>query len=80
MMQMQSWLLRLNLTLGSTYAVHYPRLSDEEAPDFGRRKQIGHEISMGEEDIILVSHSLGASMLLAYLSENNVGKRIISKN
>jgi uncharacterized protein len=66
----------LRSTLGSTYSVHYPFLSNEEAPDFGRRKQIGHEISVSGEEVILVGHSLGASMLLAYLSENNVVKRI----
>jgi predicted alpha/beta hydrolase family esterase len=66
----------LKLKLGSTYLVHYPLLSEEEAPDFGRRKQIGHEISIGEDDVILVGHSLGASMLLIYLSENKVRKKI----
>jgi predicted alpha/beta hydrolase family esterase len=66
----------LKLKLGSTYLVHYPRLPHEETPDFGRRKQIAHEISLSEDGIILVGHSLGASMLLAYLSENKIGKKI----
>ena len=66
----------LKLNLGSSYSVHYPRLSEEEAPDFGRRKQIGNEISASPEDVILVGHSLGASMLLAFLSENEVKKKV----
>lgn len=62
--------------LDATYRVHYPILPKEETPDLGRRKQIGHEISIAEEGVILVGHSLGASMLLAYLSENTMGKKI----
>jgi predicted alpha/beta hydrolase family esterase len=51
-------------------------LPTEEVPDFGRPKQIGQEISEAAEEIILVGHSLGASMLLKYLSENEVRKSI----
>ena len=66
----------LKSNLGAAYSIHYPRLHDEEVPDYGRRKQIGHEISIGEEEVILVGHSLGASMLLVYLSENKINKKI----
>ena len=66
----------LQEALGSDYIVHYPLLSDESSPDFGRRKQIGKEISLIKGEIILVGHSLGASMLLKYLSENEVKKKI----
>ena len=66
----------LNIKLGSTYLVHYPRLPKEESPDFGRRNQIGYEISVSDDDVVLVGHSLGASMLLTYLSENTIGKKI----
>lgn len=62
--------------LGEAYAVHYPFLPDESAPDFGRKKQIGKEISLIKGKIILVGHSLGASMLLKYLSESRVQKKI----
>jgi uncharacterized protein len=62
--------------LGEAYAVHYPLLSDETAPDFGRKNQIDKEISSIEGDVILVGHSLGASMLLKYLTENEVRKKI----
>lgn len=66
----------LRETLGRVYTVHYPLLSNESSPDFGRGKQIGQEISMIKEEIILVAHSLGASMLLKYLSENEISKNI----
>ena len=66
----------LREALGSDYIVHYPLLSDESFPDFGRCKQIGEEISLIKGEIILVGHSLGASMLLKYLSENEVKKKI----
>jgi predicted alpha/beta hydrolase family esterase len=63
--------------LGKDYQVIYPELrSDEDAPDFGWVKQIGEEIDKMKDDVILVAHSLGASMLLRYLSENKVSKRL----
>jgi uncharacterized protein len=66
----------LQKALGETYVVHYPLLADESAPDFGRKKQIGTEISLIKGEVILVAHSLGASMLLKYLSESQVRKEI----
>lgn len=66
----------LKVALGSAWSVHYPLLPEGEAPDFGRRKQIHREISESEDEVVLVGHSLGASMLLAYLSENKAGKKI----
>ena len=65
--------------LGPAYKVHYPQiLPDETVPDFGRRwlTQIGKDISSAKGEIILAGHSLGASMLLKYLSENKVKKNI----
>jgi hypothetical protein len=66
----------LREALGKAYTVHYPRMSDDSSPDFGRKKQIGNEISLIEGEIILVGHSLGASMLLKYLSESRLQKKI----
>ena len=63
--------------LGDAYAVYYPRMRDESSPDFGRVKQIGEEISLIHGEIILVGHSLGASMLLKYLSESEVTRKIV---
>ena len=66
----------LKEALGESYSIHYPLLLDHPSPDFGRSKQIGKEISLIEGEIILVGHSLGASMLLKYLSENEAKKKI----
>jgi predicted alpha/beta hydrolase family esterase len=66
----------LKSKLGEAYVIHYPQLPKEEVPDFGRRKQIEHEISGSQESVILAAHSLGASMLLIYLSENTITKNI----
>jgi len=66
----------LKAALGSAYSVHYPLLLEEDAPDYGRREQIGREISASADDVILMGHSLGASMLLVYLSENKIAKKI----
>jgi pimeloyl-ACP methyl ester carboxylesterase len=67
----------LRAILGEGYVVHYPLLpNDESAPDFGRKKQNGREISLIKNEIILVGHSLGASMLLKYLSESTLQKNI----
>lgn len=66
----------LRENLGSDYHIHYPRMIDESLPDFGRIKQIHKEIALLEDGLILVGHSLGGSMLLKYLSENTVTKKI----
>jgi predicted alpha/beta hydrolase family esterase len=67
----------LQKTLGEEYAVAYPEMpSDESLPDFGWIQQITSEISKTTGDLIIVAHSLGASMMLKYLSENSVQKKI----
>ena len=67
----------LQSALGSAYDVNYPQMqTDENAPDFGWLKQIGKEIARIKGDVILAGHSLGASLLLKYLSENQVQKKI----
>jgi len=69
----------LRKALGTAYKVHYPKmLPDETDPDFGQRwlKQIDKEISSVKGKVFLTGHSLGASMLLKYLSENKIKKNI----
>jgi predicted alpha/beta hydrolase family esterase len=66
----------LQEVLGESYVIHYPLLPNESEPDFGRKKQIGKEISLIKGEVILVGHSLGASMLLKYLSETEIRKKI----
>jgi predicted alpha/beta hydrolase family esterase len=59
----------LKATLGSRYEVSYPELKDDNAPDLGWPNQIGQAIHAMQGDLILAGHSLGASMILKYLSE-----------
>ena len=67
----------LQALLGEAYHVHYPRLpTHESVPDLGRIKQIGHQISRITDELILVGHSLGASMLLKYVSEAEVPQKL----
>ncbi|MBT1705124.1 alpha/beta hydrolase [Chryseosolibacter indicus] len=64
--------------LGSVYKIHFPHLhSDENLSDFGWLKQISNEIVSIDDDVILVAHSLGASMLLKCLSENQIAEKIL---
>jgi uncharacterized protein len=67
----------LQKALGKKYNINYPEIkSDESASDFGWTQQIGKKISETQNDFILVGHSFGASMILKYLSENYVNKKI----
>jgi len=67
----------LQKMLGSNYKLNYPRLqTDNTVTDFGWPKQIGQEIGKLRDKGILVAHSLGASLLLKYLTENVIVKKI----
>lgn len=63
----------LRQALGASYAISYPELKTEEShSDFGWLKQIGDQLATLSDDALVVAHSLGASMLLKYLSENRL--------
>ncbi|HEY0741534.1 MAG TPA: alpha/beta hydrolase [Chryseosolibacter sp.] len=66
----------LKAELGVNYAIHYPFLSNDGTPDLGRRKQIAQEISKRNDELIIVAHSFGASMLLATFSEMEINKKV----
>ena len=66
----------LGVYLGSGYSVHYPYLPNDGSPDLGRRVQINQETSENTDGVILVAHSLGASMLLVCLSEFEISTKI----
>jgi uncharacterized protein len=66
----------LKSNLGIGYSIRYPLLPNDGTPDLGRRKQIADEILSAKDNVILVAHSLGASMLLACLSESKISKQI----
>ncbi|SKD09453.1 hypothetical protein SAMN05660461_5342 [Chitinophaga ginsengisegetis] len=66
----------LQQALGEDYQVIYPQMqTDDAAPDFGWIKQIGEAIGNLRNEVILVAHSLGASLLLKYLAENESPER-----
>lgn len=61
----------LQEALGKGYDVKYPRInSNENAPDFGWTKQLAEKIAASGDNLFIVAHSFGASLLLKYLSEN----------
>ena len=67
----------LQNALGDGYEITYPQMpNDENLPDFGWLQQIGQQIAQLPDGAILAGHSLGASMLLKYLAENEVGKNL----
>jgi predicted alpha/beta hydrolase family esterase len=67
----------LQAILGADYHIVYPELQfDESSPDFGWIDQIARHVSDANDDVIIVAHSLGASMLLKYLSDHSVTKKM----
>lgn len=63
--------------LGTGYEVRYPRMPDEGKPEYGVwRDRIAGELAGMDGGAILVGHSLGASTLLKYLSEDQAVKPV----
>lgn len=63
----------LSDVLGSKYNVLYPKMPEEEDQSYEAWKaQISKELAKIDDEVILVGHSVGSSMLLKYLSEENV--------
>jgi predicted alpha/beta hydrolase family esterase len=67
----------LKTALGIDYEVRYPKLqSNDSASDFGWPGQIGKEIHDSKQGLIVAGHSLGASLILKYLSETKIENKI----
>src|SRR5215213_1460065 len=63
--------------LGPDFEVEYPEMPDGAAPEYGKwSARISRELSASNGEVILVGHSLGASILLKHLSEEPVEKPI----
>ena len=63
--------------LGTEYNVRYPKMPEEEDQGYEAWKgQISKELAALDGEVILVGHSVGCSMLLKYLSEENVKNAI----
>jgi uncharacterized protein len=60
----------LNQALGPEYELHYPAMPDEDnAPYEQWKQQIENELAAMTGSIILVGHSVGASIITKWLSE-----------
>jgi uncharacterized protein len=60
----------LKADLGQAYEVHYPAMPDADNPKYAAWKdQIAKQSAALEGKVVLVGHSLGASLLLKWLSE-----------
>ncbi|CAA9455685.1 MAG: hypothetical protein AVDCRST_MAG02-1581 [uncultured Rubrobacteraceae bacterium] len=56
--------------LGTAHDVRCPKMPDEDGPEYGAwRDRIASELAALDGEVVLVGHSLGASILLKYLSE-----------
>lgn len=63
--------------LGDAYDVRCPQMPDEDRPEYEAWGDlIAKGLAMLDGEVILVGHSLGASILLKYLSEEEVGKPV----
>lgn len=67
----------LQKALGAEYDVRYPQMPGESNPDMQIWKaKIAKELDALDGTVILVGHSIGASILLNYLSDQEVAKPI----
>lgn len=63
--------------LGSGYDIHYPRMPKEGSPEYPLwQERLTKELAGLEGELILVGHSLGASVLLKYVSEEKMGQPV----
>jgi uncharacterized protein len=67
----------LRNVLGAAYDLRYPRMPDADSPEYGAwRDRISEELAAPDGEMVLVGHSLGASFLLKYVSEEAVKKPV----
>lgn len=66
----------LEMALGPDYTICYPRMPDEADPDPTAWKEcIARELRQLNDGVVLVGHSVGAAILLDYLSCGTVERR-----
>jgi uncharacterized protein len=67
----------LTKALGTDYEVHYPKMVDEEnAPYKQWTQQIEQELAAMQGPVTLVGHSVGASVIIKWISETEVQQPI----
>lgn len=60
----------LQKALGSSYTVHYPRMPNEDAPEYASwGPKIAEELAALDGAVMLVGHSAGAALLFQYVAE-----------
>ena len=63
--------------LGSGYEVRAPKMPDEDSPEIEAWKdRISEELAAMDGEVVLVGHSVGAFVLLKYLSEEEPEKPV----
>ena len=63
--------------LGASFHVWYPEMPDAHRPEYEAWKnRVARELAALDGEVILVGHSLGASVLLKYLSEEEVERPV----
>ena len=69
----------LQNALGFAYDVHYPKMPEEDSATYADWKApIERELATLDDEVILVGHSVGGSVLVKYLSEQQLDKPISS--
>ena len=69
--------LYLQNALGKTYDINYPKMPNENDPDYHLWKvKFDQELKKIERKVVLVGHSVGGYLLLKYLSKENIDKHI----
>jgi uncharacterized protein len=68
----------LQVALKDLYIIDYPRMPEENNPDYEIYKaKIVEELKKIDTKVILVGHSLGSCFLLKYLSEEKTDKDVV---
>lgn len=63
--------------LGSAWEVRYPRMQNEESPEYvDWKRQIASEMAGLEGEVVLVGHSVGAAVLVKHLSEEQTERPV----
>jgi predicted alpha/beta hydrolase family esterase len=67
----------LKRELGDGYEVRYPRMPHEDDPSYARwSAAIGHELTAADDGVLVLGHSVGATILVNYLVEAAPERRV----
>lgn len=67
----------LRSELAADYEVRYPKMPEADGPEYGTwRELISRELAALDGEVVLAGHSLGASILLKYLSEEEAKRPV----